>query len=1078
MKFNISNALYILLTLEIFPLTELTDVHVSKIKGTDGDRCGSFSSPCASIGYAIKYIGKARDVIRLDGGQHEQLTYIVPATIYFKFDLTLTNYNRDSKQPLITTYSNATLKFLFATDGKEIKYLHLSNITFLMVPKVLKFQTRKVFATIENCAFNHIYGHVFTGHPGDNNVLTVKKSHFYSSNLLEFGPMYAGRVLLQACEIKNPQRVYRTINIKGKFQFLMDNCYFSNLSGTIELESTGRKGSKVTIQNSTFVGSSSADISIKHIQNVHIINSTIKGLIGGGSTVNLRYIQQLIITESTFINNTAFQGGALEIYNVTKAFIFNCKFVNNSAEYGGAIYNVAFETHLQINNSIFASNTASRIGGSICLSSASHKRIFMEQLTLFNVKFTDFSNKKPNIGHYLFSDGPINLNQVLMKMKDKISHEFINPFICSLGCHNSWFTKFTLECPRNYKTVPTKSGLQKSIFSLRCLKCASGKYSSQGQSMELNSLFIRFIIRINTTTTEMTCHNCPNGGNCENGLISKSNFWGYKTRHNSVKFLPCPAHYCCSDKTEKCTSYDTCNANREKELCGSCKLGYRLNYFNADCIRTGSCKTYIFWCLFCIHGILYTTFLAYYKDIIAFLFRIVKKKIKYSVSSDTGSLVTPLLDETDCDQMILPFEGTIESTLIAEDINIKPNLTSKLTQRRRQKNDIDSTVYAIGFKTIIFFFYQTHALLSIEHNLKTSQGFVSKIKEVFLSIMNIQFISTGMANLCPSDTLTTTGKACINLALSPTVVVYLLLVVFAKKIYGQCKRYKSTENGNKPLLETRAGACYVQLMLLSYTSISVFCFKLINCVQINETEHLYIQGNITCFKWWQYLIVCIILFWTVPLPLSIYLSKTMLRSNKITLQQFFICFTLPVASLGFYMRSKILYRKTFRIDYTEKQQRQIEYILHLFTGPYRERKDGKGFIDWETVVLVRRIIITGLCVCIINPVLRMLVMLPVLFSFFLHHLYTKPFRSKFLNHMETISMSLLLLFNAMNLFWAFYYINDLTGMPDVTMIGIVLTWIEDIVLLLPLLFLIVALFYACFKKVKLIIKTCCIKKTD
>lgn len=395
-----------------------------------------------------------------------------------------------------------------------------------------------------------------------------------------------------------------------------------------------------------------------------------------------------------------------------------------------------------------------------------------------------------------------------------------------------------------------------------------------------------------------------------------------------------------------------------------------------------------------------------------------------------------------------------------------------------QENDVTSTVYAIGLKTIIFFFYQTHALLSIEHNLKISQGFVSRLKEIFLSIMNIQFISTGMANLCPSDTLTTVGKACINLALSPTVIVYLLLVIFIKKIYGHCKRYKTTENESNLFLETRAGACYVQLMLLSYTSISVFCFKLVNCVQINETKHLYIQGNITCFNWWQYLIVCIILFWTVPLPLSIYLSKMMLRSNKITLRQFFICFTLPVASFGFYLRSKMFYRKTFHIDFTKQQRRQIDYILQLFTGPYRERKDGNGFIDWETIVLVRRIIITGLCVYIINPVLRMLIMLPVLFSFFLHHLYTKPFRSKFLNHMETTSMSLLLLFNAMDLFWAFYYINDLTGMPDVIMIGIVLAWIEDIVPLLPLLFLIVALFYICVKKVKLVIKTCCIKKTD
>lgn len=90
-----------------------------------------------------------------------------------------------------------------------------------------------------------------------------------------------------------------------------------------------------------------------NIINLTLTNATTIDYSNGGAIYN--YGGTLTVKNSTFTNNTAYEGGAIINYNCGTLTVENCTFTGNTATYGGAIYN---DGTLTINSSTFTSNTA------------------------------------------------------------------------------------------------------------------------------------------------------------------------------------------------------------------------------------------------------------------------------------------------------------------------------------------------------------------------------------------------------------------------------------------------------------------------------------------------------------------------------------------------------------------------------------------------------------------------------------------------------------------------------------------------------------------------------------------------
>ena len=92
-----------------------------------------------------------------------------------------------------------------------------------------------------------------------------------------------------------------------------------------------------------------------------------------------------------------------------------------------------------------------------------------------------------------------------------------------------------ITCARaNVKHMPTFE-----IF--KCIPCVQDTYTLNNGSIKILSTSLENKKDVfQNESTNFTCSDCPVGANCTEYIKSKRNFYGYKTRQQEVKFVPCP----------------------------------------------------------------------------------------------------------------------------------------------------------------------------------------------------------------------------------------------------------------------------------------------------------------------------------------------------------------------------------------------------------------------------------------------------------------------------------------------------------------------------------------------------------
>lgn len=1077
--------------------TEGAEVFISQFKSNDTYWCGSSLSPCASLEYALKHKVKSNDIVRLDAGKTKEkpYVYVFKKTLpYIDKNLTITNYGENYLRPTILWNGSLWRKqYLFYVNSRVDLHFRITDINFSKVPLFLMRRVNSLTLVIRRCNFSKIYVPTIKNKDSIriNVKINISQCYFYQTYILNLIKYCRGYILLQQCVVnEGPRRTKNHIiflqSFIKRFNLIIDNCRFENASScSIYVQGSNTKKkivNKFTIKNSTFVNfqQNLRQFNKKHVINGYFLEQVIiKDCLFSGylvSPVKISTTLDFQITNTKFLKNRAEMGGAINLVK-SSGKIENCVFEKNFAKLGGAIYNEAYESDIFITNATFLSNTAQGLGGNIYFTQK-EKFYLQSTMSLQNVRIIGNAVNNISYGYFMYSSGMISLTNVSMTLKAYSLKDNVDGFLCTESClsQSSSFQNVHFKCARNYKTafLTTIIRLEELLSVLRCRRCPKGTYGSALQTMEINYNALGSRSLLNIRKTNMSCLQCPTGGVCEENVTSKGNFWGYKTRSEQLLFIPCPSQYCCSKKTKRCVSYNTCNSHREGTLCGSCRKGYRVNYFNKQCVGNKNCRVNLFWFLFVLYAIFYTVVLLFYKDIVNMILRTARRMKSKRAAQMTEPILPNEEENSDCLQ--------IDEEEIHADID-SPEENLTVHNQDFKSGHKDKIISSIGgMKTILFFFYQMEILLSVEHHLnEAGYGYLSKLRQFFSSLLNFRLLSIGVFRLCPKEALTTIEKESTRLGLILMIVFFLFQCFLAKSIYQKLRlskrEYVTKSIGTLPF-KGRVRVSLIHLILLSYTSISTYCFKMTNCVDINGKKHLYIQGDVVCYVWWHYFIMVIISIWIVPFPISTYLSEKMLESNRITVKQFYLNVIFPPKALWCYLRTRYSVKKRTR-DVERDNDEERQSIINVFTKPYNsDQFGGKNGINWEVVILFRRIIVTALCIYIVNPVIRMMILLPILFSFILHHLYVLPFCSQFLNRVETASLSLLLFFNVSDLFWAINYMNDLTQIPAYGVITAVLSWTEDIILTLPLVIVFFGFAALMLKKVFDILLQCFVKKID
>ena len=585
-------------------------------------------------------------------------------------------------------------------------------------------------------------------------------------------------------------------------------------------------------------------------------------------------------------------------------------------------------------------------------------RVEFENCSFLKTK-EDVSYKK-SIFLYSESGGPLNLTNTSMISLVLEKNDFLVLAISS-GGYVDIDEKSEIQCSEGSKLLLDNAThiVYTEKNNMSCpMNVTVLKYSCRSCIPGYYSLQ-KGISRGLLVNSKVDCTPCPFGGNCINtNIAAKPNFWGYPSPGHplSLQFISCPEHYCQSPLPHT-KDYNRCRGNRDGTLCGKCAEGFTDTLFSVDCTKTAECNHHWLWIATIIFTIGLVLYLLIKPPILGFL----------------------------ADQ-ILWFKR--------KDSHLEDNL-GEVGHRHHSDS---------GYIKITFYFYQVAEIL-IDG---TTESLFEKVPFAYLvmSAFNFQIRAINDRIGCPFSGLTAVTK---ELLLSATVFVAMadVLLIYCVHVFINICRRKE-----KPKLSHYV-TVLVEVLLLGYERLAETSLKLMHCVSIGSRKRLFIDGNVQCFQWWQYIILAYIVVFLIPFILVLYFGSFKLYKSSISAYEFLAACIIP---LPFTLCWSLKAARRRRESVSANAQEDSDDVLEVLHGPFRppSSNDG-GTLYWESVLIGRRFVLLACHTFIQNAILRMLCMTFACLLITLHHMLKNPYRDPLANKAETLSLSALTMLAATNL---------------------------------------------------------------
>ena len=756
---------------------------------------------------------------------------------------------------------------------------------------------------------------------------------------------------------------------------------------------------------------------------------------------------QLIIQNVSFIGSGVFghfnlvKPFQMKIDNCDNITIKYCKFENSA---NGALY--AYKSNVFLIGSTFTSNQQLDLFEQAGVVQFLGSSVFMKGCHFENNSAPTSQGgtiKFANIDRVL-SD--ISITNTTVKGGIHPQH-FDNSLISILATPDQTLFVGTvnISCPVNYKLhYNYEKNYQMTNFLSLCQKCDSKKYSVEPSKIlwsNVKQMFENHIVK---------CLPCPYEAICEQGIRSKGNYWGFKTKTNLIRFVYCPTLYCCTS-ISSCLSYDTCNENRHKRLCGECLKGYSVGIFGYNhCFKSTSCVRSYFWSVYILLIGLYVLFFLYLQEIIIFTKRAIQILIGYhEKSSAYDESYEKVVDRDNLDEL--------SCHLVVSDNETLMEYAKK------------SCIIA-GLIKIVFFFYQTALIIRINSSTK-AHYFFTGAADLVLSFFNVKIdISSTSIKICPfesSDVLS------VEIIKSGILILCPFILLFVALLYSTCKQIfshinyfhqiKNNKEENTKYFSTiddrvlsyaklpfivRIKRTYFQLLLVSFACVALLLFKMINCVEILGQKYLFMKATIPCYTVWQKGLIVLIGVWVIPFSISLYISSYLLRNCEISPNEFIFISLFPLTVFYYLLKAKFSKVHTFM---NTNNAMLAKEFLRVINEPFRN-VSGKSYkLQWESTLLYRRLLLIIVCTFLISPFEKLYPIGFILGLYLIHHIIVQPYNDILLNVAEGVSLAALCFLTLLNTFWAFTDEVDITENNLFMTIGQVFIYVELGILLTPIL---------------------------
>ena len=624
-----------------------------------------------------------------------------------------------------------------------------------------------------------------------------------------------------------------------------------------------------------------------------------------------------------------------------EAELANCTFLNNFGSPGGGIimsgtgWEGRNSTKFVIRHSIFMQALKKFYNNTKAVLTPSFLRFFGPiELTVVNSTFNQITKSDVVL---------IVLTDAKMIKFDSTSLSF-----CPLG-HR--IKKANYKYNQHIKGYNFNKMNSLTGFSLSCIKeCDYNFYSLQ-----------RGTARGLKVDDGFQCLPCPTGADCFPAIKSKKNYWGYSAGSNPPKlaFIICPFGYCKSPPKNS-TQYNACQGKRTGVMCGMCSQGYTEALWSTHCTPVKDCNDYGFWILFLALVFSMAIILVFKPPFVTYCL----KQILWFRRSSRSAVTQAYHD-------IVQDEDTSQE-------NASLSSTEQFKQDKRQFS---------RFVEIIFYFYQIAQLLLSSSSLK--EFYDSHFLKPVLGFFNFQPSFTKQGFLCPFPGLSPETKLVFKVA---PVFGTLIAIFFIYRLHSFIRRIKGAI---RPAIAPYLQAS-IKTIFLGYTTLATVSISLIRCVSVADESRWFYNGNITCYKWWQY-----------ALCLS--------------------CLCV--------------------VDNMEESQ-NVNALKETLLAPYRQPSDvsKRGALYWQSVLIARRFILVLIFCMVTEPPTRLFCLTLACAFVFGCHLKLRPFQNSLANNLESLSLFFLIVLGLLNLFKSMLVGSEQNTKGSLTTDLKVFQWLETVML--------------------------------